>query len=123
VSKKNRSAASKIRVRPALSDEDARVWLRANNYSDIAERIDEVMMRWKSEGKRTRRNWWEILSGDKYGNPRIAGGEQFPVLRAARIRQGLDPDVAGAVCRNPTEEAPPVRKNPRWGGKQRHASI
>ena len=64
------------------------MWLRTNGYLDVADQIDRVMLRWKAEGKATRRNWWEILAGYKDGKPRMAGGVTFPVLRAARIRQG-----------------------------------
>lgn len=120
MSRKNRSGAE-VRVRPALGEADARVWLRANGYSDIADRIDRVMMRWRAEDKRTRRNWWQILAGDKDGNPRVAGGERFPVLRAARIRQGLNPDVPNAICRNVNERPPPVRITPRWRRKRGRA--
>ena len=110
-----------ITVRPAIGDDDARVWLRANGYGDIADQIDSVMSRWKAEGKRTRRNWWEILAGHVDGQPRIAGGITFPVLRAARIRQGL-PEVPSAVSRNPNEQPPPVRVSPRWPKKRRRRS-
>ena len=100
-------------VRPALGDDDARVWLRGNGYGDIADQIESVMQRWRAEGKRTRRNWWEILAGHIDGQPRVAGGVTFPVLHAARRRQGL-PNVATALCRSPSEQAPPVRVSARW---------
>lgn len=106
-------------VRPAISDDDARVWLRHYPYSDIAETIDQVMLRWKAEGKATRRNWWQILAGWADGRPRIAGGVTFPVLRAARIRQRLPPDVPGVLCRDPNEEPPAIRVTPRWKPKRR----
>ena len=107
-----------VKVRPATGDDDARVWLRANNYDDIANQIDSVMVAWRTAGKLTRRNWWEILAGHKDGTPRIAAGITFPVLRAARIRQGL-PEIPGAICRDPNELAPPVRRSPRWPRKRR----
>lgn len=94
------------------------MWLRANGYNDIADQIDAVLLRWKAEGKRTRRNWWEILGGHIHGQPRVAGGITFPVLRAARIRQGL-PEVATAIARNADEHAPPVRVSARWPRKRR----
>ena len=99
-------------------DEDARVWLRANGYIDIADDIARVMAQWKAEGNLTRRNWWEILGGKVDGTPRLAGGITFPVLRAARIRQRL-PDVPNAIQRNPNEVPPPVRISPRWPKKRR----
>jgi hypothetical protein len=95
------------------------VWLRANGYDDVADDIDRVMATWKAEGKATRRNWWEILAGKADGTPRVAGGITFPVLRAARIRQGLDPNVPDVVQRNPKEVPPPVRVSPRWPKKRR----
>jgi hypothetical protein len=98
--------------------EDARDWLRAYGYDDIANTIDEVMAVWKKQGKLTRRNWWEILAGGSDGSPRIAGGITFPVLRAARVRQGL-PDVPNAIQRSVTEVPPPIRVTPRWPKKKR----
>lgn len=105
---------------PAASD-DARVWLRENHYDDIVERIERVMATWKAEGKATRRNWWEILAGNEDGTPRIAGGIEFPILKAARIRQGL-PDVPHAIQRNPDEVPPPVRVSGRWQRQRRQRS-
>lgn len=81
----------------------AREWLLENGYQDIAVMIDELVDKWKAEGKQTRRNWWEVLAGDKNGNPRIIDGRSFPVLRSAQIRQGM-PVSVGALCRNPEEE-------------------
>ena len=101
----------RVSVRPAVRQDDARVWLRENGYGDIADRIEGVMVRWKSEGKRTRRNWWEILAGHKDGRPRVASGVEFPVLRAARIRQELD-HVHNAISRHPDEAPPPIRSSP-----------
>ncbi|SRR6266436_1002105 len=111
-SKTTRKAKSKAETAAASLD-DARVWLRAYGYNDIADDIDKVMATWKAQGKRTRRNWWEILAGNPDGSPRIAGGITFPVLRAARIRQGL-PDVPTAIQQNRNEIPPPVRITPRW---------
>ena len=108
-------------VRAATGDDDARVWLRVNEYSRIADQIDHVMLKWRADGKRTRRNWWEILAGHADGKPRIAGGITFPVLRAARIRQGLPPDVPGVLCQNPDEEPPAIRVTPRWKAKRRRS--
>ena len=92
------------------------MWLRENGYGDVADQIERVMARWKSEGKRTRRNWWEILAGHKDGRPRIAGGVEFPVLHAARIRQELD-HAENAISRSPNEAPPPIRTSPRWAKK------
>lgn len=89
------------------------MWLRENGYGDIADQIESVMARWKSNGKRTRRNWWAILAGHKDGRPRVAGGVEFPVLHAARIRQRMDP-ADNAISRSPNEAPPPIRTSPRW---------
>jgi len=86
----------------------AKQWLLQNKYEDVATLIDEVTDEWKAKGKHTRRNWWEILAGDVKGNPRLVAGREFPVLRAAQLRQGV-PATPNAICRDPDEEAPSVR--------------
>ncbi len=92
---------------------DARVWLRENGYDKVADDIDRLLERWKREGKKTRRNWWEILAGRDNGEPRTVDGVTFPVLRAAQVRQGMKPGKrAGAGKRS--EVAPPVRASNRW---------
>jgi len=73
-----------------------REWLRKNGHDNIAELIDGFVNRWKAEGRRTRRNWWEILAGGRLGKPRTIDGHSFPVLKAAQIRQGL-PVSANAI--------------------------
>ena len=85
----------------------AREWLSENGYRDVVIMIDELVHKWKAEGKHTRRNWWEVLAGDRQGNPRLVDGRTFPVLRAAQIRQGV-PVSAVALCRNPEERPPTV---------------
>lgn len=97
---------------------EARRWLRSNGYTDIAELIDAIMDRWKIAGAKTRRNWWDILAGDKNGHPRVAGGVQFPVLRAAQIRQGRR--CRDGMCRNPEEVAPEKKATNRWPGRPAH---
>jgi DNA adenine methylase len=67
--------------------EDVRSWLRAQGRGDVALKIDAVMRRWAEQGKKTRRNWWDVLAGDKDGNPRRVLGIAFPVLPGARRRQ------------------------------------
>ncbi|MCC6201534.1 MAG: DNA adenine methylase [Gammaproteobacteria bacterium] len=81
-------------------------WLIVNGYTDVVALIARVERRWKRAGKKTRRNWWQVLAGDAQGQPRTVEGIRFPVLHAARIRMGL-PEVATAL-RHPGEE-PPVR--------------
>lgn len=91
----------------------AKQWLLENQYADVATLIDEVMEEWQAQGKRTRRNWWEILAGDVKGNPRVVAGRTFPVLRTAQLRQGV-PVTPDAICRDPKEEIPAVRATGRW---------
>ena len=95
---------------------NARQWLRANNYDDIADMIDEVINEWQAEGKKTRRNWWDILSGRKNGEPCVRKGRKFPVLRAAQLRQGK-PVTENAICRDPAEEPPPIVVSARWSNR------
>jgi site-specific DNA-methyltransferase (adenine-specific) len=90
-----------------------RQWLVENNYNDVAELIDEVTATWDRQRKRTRRNWWEVLAGDKNGKGRVIEGTEFPVLSAARIRQGL-PKAKGSLCRNKNEAIPHVVEQVRW---------
>lgn len=94
----------------------ARNWLTQNNYSDVTSLIDDVMGLWVQKGTKTRRSWWDVLSGDKNGNPRVIEGIAFPVLRAAQIRMGL-PVSSNAICRNEKENPPPKLVSNRWAGK------
>lgn len=91
----------------------ARQWLLENGYEDVAALIDAVTEEWKAQGKRTRRNWWEVLAGDSRGNRRVVSGREFPVLRVAQVRQGV-PVTDDALCRNPEEEPPSVKVTARW---------
>lgn len=92
---------------------DARKWLRANGYEEIADLIDEIMAEWRLAGKKTRRNWWDVLAGGKDGKPSIRAGKIIPVLRAAQIRQGRKV-TPNSYCLNEDEEIPQVRLNNRW---------
>jgi DNA adenine methylase len=67
--------------------EDVRSWLRAHGHTDVATKIDAAVRKWAREGKKTRRNWWDVLAGDKEGSPRRVLGIAFPVLEEARRRQ------------------------------------
>lgn len=91
----------------------ARQWLLENEYGDVAGLIDTLTAAWKAQGKSTRRNWWMVLAGGAGGKPRKIGGTEFPVLKAAQMRQGM-PVTDNAICRNPLEEAPPIRVSARW---------
>lgn len=78
------------------SEQSARTWLRENGYRETAEMIEEIIKEWQRFGKKTHRNWWDVLAGDRNGNPRRVEGRLFPVYNAARQRQGLAP-IAHAV--------------------------
>lgn len=94
------------------SDISVRKWLRKNDYNDIADMIDEIISTWKEQGNKTRRNWWEVLAGGKYGKPRIIAGHIFPILKEAQLRQGL-PITDNALSRSVAKPCP-VRKSNRW---------
>ena len=58
----------------ATSHVRIREWLVENGYQDVALEIDRLVDKWKADGKQTRRNWWEVLAGDKHGNPLARSG-------------------------------------------------
>jgi len=102
-----------------MAQQDLRQWLRDNGYDEIADLIDGFIITWKADGKRTRRNWWEILAGGKLGKPRTIYGREFPVLKAAQMRQGL-PVTANALCHK-GEKLPALvpRETGRWPKSRR----
>ena len=69
-------------------EDDVRTWLRQNGHPQIATLIDEIISEWKSKGKRTRRNWWDVLAGGSNGEPLRVAGRQFPILDEAKKRRG-----------------------------------
>ena len=97
---------------------NAKTWLREAGHGDIADKIAKLEARWRKAGKATRRDWWQVLAGSSKGTPTTVGGITFPILRAARDRQGLDP-VRGALgCRKGAPAPPPVRVGGRWPASQ-----
>lgn len=86
-----------------------RDWLLKNDYEEIAKLIDEILLDWKNRNVQTRRNWWDILAGDKNGKSRNISGRQIPVLKAAQIRQGVTV-TKSAICKN-EEELKSIPKN------------
>jgi hypothetical protein len=108
---------SVAKSKPKLSSTDARVWLRQNAYDDVADMVDAVMQRWEDEGKNTRRNWWDTLSGGTDGRPYTIDGKEFPVLAAAQRRQGK-PVTRNALQRSQRETPPPVRETGRWPARR-----
>jgi hypothetical protein len=98
------------------ANETAREWLLSNGYEETARIIDEIMAEWRAQGKATRRNWWEILSGDKHGNPRVVAGRTFPIIKAIRKRQGL-PDCEKSVSNARRQKAPKIEMAGRWANE------
>jgi DNA adenine methylase len=107
--------------------EDVRTWLRANGHADIAVQIDTAVRKWAREGKRTRRNWWDILAGDRNGNPRRVLGVVFPVIASARRRQQRK--QSAGIVRNGHEGvtaksvASPRGKAKKTGHRQKRAEV
>jgi hypothetical protein len=99
-----------------------RQWLRENEYDNIAELIDGFIEKWKLAGKRTRRNWWEILAGGKSGRPRTIDGIEFPVLKAAQIRQRM-PITANAISHRGESSPPAPRESGRWPKRPRKTTL
>jgi hypothetical protein len=108
--------AAKATMWPPImtTENDARVWLRANGHSDVADRIDAIMEGWRKRGVKTRRNWWDVLAGDREGEPRKVQGVTFPVLAAARRRKGW-PRCASEIG---SDEAAPDPAAHRWSSKR-----
>lgn len=90
-----------------------RRWCLENNYTDFVALIDKADASIAAKGKKSRRNWWDTFAGGENGQPSVREGIEFPVLRAAQIRQGrwVTPN---AICRNEDEEIPPVVATKRW---------
>jgi hypothetical protein len=99
-----------------------REWLGKNGHDNIAELIDGFVSKWKAEGRRTRRNWWEILAGGRLGKPRTIDGQAFPVLKAAQIRQGL-PVTANAISNSAERPPPRPRATGRWPKRRRKLNL
>ncbi len=87
---------------------DVRTWLRAHGHDDVLAKIDAAMRRWAREGRKTRRNWWDVLAGNAAGNPRRVLGVAFPVLAEARLRQQrrLALEAPGTGKRNVDRSSP-----------------
>jgi DNA adenine methylase len=77
---------------------DVRAWLRTHGHEDVVVKIDAALRKWAREGRKTRRNWWDVLAGDKQGNPRKVLGIAFPVLEGAR-RPQRERSSSGAAAR------------------------
>jgi hypothetical protein len=105
-----------------MAEQDLRQWLRESGYDEIADLIDGFIGKWKAEGKRTRRNWWEILAGGKDGRPRTIDGTVFPVLKAAQKRQQV-PITANALSRSGEKPPPAFLESGRWPKRRRKITL
>ena len=88
-------------------------WCLENSYPDLVDLMDEADASIAAKGKKSRRNWWDTFAGGENGKPSVRKGIEFPVLRAAQIRQGK-PITPNAICRNQDEEVPSVVATKRW---------
>ncbi|WP_437324085.1 hypothetical protein [Sorangium sp. So ce381] len=104
------------------NETDARVWLRANGFSKLADAIDEIMRTWRERGLKTRRNWWEALAGTPKGAPMTVEGTVFPIIAAVRERRGLPP-VDGAIELPPGVTVPEQVPQARWAKKRRRRTA
>lgn len=92
---------------------NVRTWLRESGHIEVADLIDEIILEWKVRGKGTRRNWWDILAGGKNGKPLTVAGREFPVLKAAQIRQGK-PVTNNSIEEKIKVDVPEPQEQPRW---------
>src|ERR1700722_4072089 len=90
---------------------DVRAWLRTHGHQEVVVKIDAAMGKWAREGRKTRRNWWDVLAGDKNGNPRKVLGIAFPVLADARRRQQRGRSLDAARTGKKKESQASVRKS------------
>jgi hypothetical protein len=97
---------------------NCRQWLRANDYEDIDVLIGQAAAKVSERGSKQRRSWWETLAGGPNGRPLMREGIEFPVLRAAQLREKL-PVTPNAICRNPQEKFPPKSPSGRWPAKKK----
>jgi len=67
---------------------NAKEWLRSAGYDDVADNIRRLEARWRTQGKATRRNWWDVLAGKPDGDPIVIDGVTFPSFKFAKLRQG-----------------------------------
>jgi hypothetical protein len=119
------------------TNKDARVWLRDNGYIEIADQIDAIMEGWRERDVKTRRNWWDVLAGNREGRAYKIEGIAFPVLAAARRRKGWPscaseigfgekaPKLKGVKVASPKRGAPQAkaRANGKAASPKRGTSV
>jgi hypothetical protein len=98
--------------------ETAREWLARNGYLDEVKKIDRIVEKWKTDGVKTRRNWWQVLAGGVSGKPKVIQGIKFSVIKSIRERMGLSP-VNHAIYNSKSESAPQIEKQIRWKGHRK----
>ena len=98
-----------------------RQWLRANDYGDVADLIEDILAELKAKGSKERRNWADVLCGNQ-GKPVEVAGRTFPILASAQVSRGL-PVSPSAIQRNRDERFPPARKTGRWPKQDPLATV
>ena len=98
-----------------------REWLRANDYNDIADTIDEILAEFNAMGSKERRNWADVLCGND-GKPITIAGRTFPMLASAQRSRGL-PVSPDAIQRHENEEFPGARTTGRWPKTRKLTSV
>jgi len=91
---------------------DAKQWLSEHGFADVAAQIAEIEAEWARAGKKTRRNWWDVLAGGPGGKPRVVAGRTFPVIEQARQRQELARATAATADAQATQ---PAVTHDEWG--------
>lgn len=99
-----------------------RQWLLENKYEDFAALVDQALEKIRAKSRRSRRNWWDTFAGGPDGKPSIREGIEFPVLRAAQIRQGK-PITPNAICRSEDEQPPDVVATKGWPRKKLPSKV
>jgi hypothetical protein len=98
-----------------------RQWLRANNYKDIADMIDEILAEFKATGSKERRNWADVLCGHG-GKPITVADRTFPMLASAQRSRRI-PVSPEAIQRNEVEDFPGARVTGRWPKKHKLSRV
>jgi len=95
---------------------NVKTWLAENGFNEVLAMIEGQEHAWAEQGKKTRRNWWDVLAGGKGGRPKVIGGAEFPVLRAAqeRMQREVTENALGAPAPalRIVEAAPEIEPEP-----------
>ena len=116
------------------TNNDARVWLRANGHGDVVDQIDAIMDDWRRRGVKTRRNWWDAprlckMMGCQtaivHGGANIACGVNLDLCRKMRepdaprwdyvfVERGTDHGVAIEVHHTDPDEVDRMIEKKQW---------